>query len=717
MNQSASEISIVQNMERISSIILHENDLNVMLRRVLEEVHDIFHCDRVWLLYECDLNTSECTFPFECTSNEFLKLAEAFPVLEVTSEIHNLILEVLNTSQPVTHGSKGSSHLSESLEVKSQMVTAIYPRVGKAWMFGLHQCSTEREWTDVEIELFRQLGVRLANALSLNLLNEKLQESQAHYRGMLEDQTDVICRWKNDGVLTFVNEAFCNLFEMDEDDLVGTNMYPLIPEDGREIVRQQLQLLSAENPVIVREDRSIDSDGNENWQSWHNRAILNDENQVIEYQSVGRDITQLKLKEKELEQQLEFEQLIAQISTVFINCPPKDIDVRIHDALQEIGEFLTTDRASILQFSNGFSLCSQTHEWCKPGVESLDDQLQNLPSSDHQGWVDQLKVGEPLYVADPADMPDDTHFTREFISKLKLKSVLHVPMILQGELIGILAFSSHKPIYQSTFDNSVLLKIVGQAFVNALDRQQVDSERERLIHQLEMKNNELEQFTYTVSHDLKSPLITIKSFLGMLKQDIEANDTEEIEEDLTHISKASTKMTTLLDELLTLSRIGRLDNISEEFSFEELLQETLELLEVQRFEKEIEIVNEYSWPTIFGDRSRLGNVLQNLINNAIKFCPDNGQGRIKLSWEDIPSEESYCFFIEDNGLGIDPAYHQKVFGLFEKLDAADSGTGVGLAIVKRIIEQHQGQIWVESQGLNRGSKFCFKLPTTQEVVG
>jgi signal transduction histidine kinase len=247
-------------------------------------------------------------------------------------------------------------------------------------------------------------------------------------------------------------------------------------------------------------------------------------------------------------------------------------------------------------------------------------------------------------------------------------------------------------------------------FADITERQRADQERASLIQQLEARNTELERFTYTVSHDLKSPLITIKGFLGMLKRDVSSGNQQRVEDDLQRIGGAADKMAALMEDLLELSRIGRVANPFEEVPFSELVRDALELIAGRITERGVEVDIASDLPVIYGDRHRLIQVLQNLIDNAVKFMGDEPQPRIQIEVRRNGRENT--FVIRDNGIGIDPRYHDKVFGLFDKLSSKTEGTGIGLALVQRIIEVHEGKIWVESEGLGHGCAFCFTLSTS-----
>ncbi len=243
-------------------------------------------------------------------------------------------------------------------------------------------------------------------------------------------------------------------------------------------------------------------------------------------------------------------------------------------------------------------------------------------------------------------------------------------------------------------------------------RKYIQLEREKLINDLEDKNSELERFTYTVSHDLKSPLITIKGFLGFLEQDALNGNIKRLKADIQRIGDATDKMQLLLNELLQLSRIGRLTNPYQHIKFEEITDEIIELLHGRLNEKKVDVYVQEDLPMVYGDRRRLLEVIQNLVDNAAKFTGSQANPRIEIGQNGIEDGKP-IFYVKDNGLGIEPIHQERIFGLFNKLDAASDGTGIGLALVKRIIEVHGGRIWVQSEAGN-GATFFFTLPTGPE---
>ncbi|HTB85674.1 MAG TPA: PAS domain S-box protein [Candidatus Sulfotelmatobacter sp.] len=234
------------------------------------------------------------------------------------------------------------------------------------------------------------------------------------------------------------------------------------------------------------------------------------------------------------------------------------------------------------------------------------------------------------------------------------------------------------------------------------------TERQRQEDDLKNKNEELERFTYTVSHDLKSPLITIKGFAGALLTDAKNGRTDRIGDDLKRIVVAADKMGELLNGLLELSRVGRIVNPPVKIDMTRLADEVVELLSGTLKQSQAQISVARDLPTVQGDPQRIRQVLQNLIENAIKFVGNDGPPRIEIGVKKLLDHG--VFFVRDNGPGIAPRYRETVFGLFNKLDARSEGTGIGLALVRRIVEFHGGRVWVESADEGPGAVFYFTLP-------
>jgi PAS domain S-box-containing protein len=256
-------------------------------------------------------------------------------------------------------------------------------------------------------------------------------------------------------------------------------------------------------------------------------------------------------------------------------------------------------------------------------------------------------------------------------------------------------------------DDAGLLCIDG-IIQDITDSKRAEEQRERLMNELARKNAELDRFTYTVSHDLKSPLVAIRAFASLLKDDLKSGNTGEAQNDIARISESAEKLERLITTLLELSRSGRNVDAPVSISFSDLAREAAGLLDATIRDRGVILVIPDNLPAVSGDRHRLLRMMTNLLDNAVKFMGDQKEPCVEVGIR--TDAGTPVFFVRDNGMGIKIEYRPKLFGLFERFNPEIPGTGIGLATVKRIIEAHGGKIWVESDGEGKGTTVCFTLP-------
>ncbi|MCD6019578.1 MAG: hypothetical protein K0S53_2699 [Bacteroidetes bacterium] len=228
--------------------------------------------------------------------------------------------------------------------------------------------------------------------------------------------------------------------------------------------------------------------------------------------------------------------------------------------------------------------------------------------------------------------------------------------------------------------------------------------------ELKRSNDELSRFAATASHDIKAPFRTVGGFLDIIKKKLGNNPMDsEIEEAFNYITSARSRIATLLDDLLNFSKVSEIDVPFSEVDLNAVLKDVLKNLDYNISEAKANIVIQNRLPIVKGHYSQLVQLFQNMVSNAIKFQTKNSTPTIIITAE--PVAESFQFKIEDNGIGIDPKYFDKIFSMFERLNNIQEydGSGLGLTICKRIIENHDGKIWVESEE-GKGTKFFFTLP-------
>ncbi len=327
--------------------------------------------------------------------------------------------------------------------------------------------------------------------------------------------------------------------------------------------------------------------------------------------------------------------------------------------------------------------------------------------------IDELQQNKPYFIDDELINPNATDLDRRLL-EVGIHSWVTIPLLYQGQLIGALnlgrgaghPFTTEDAEIAHDVANQLAIAIQQTRLYEALQNEL--TARKNLISQLEANNAELERFTYTVSHDLRNPLVTIKGFLGMLEKDLRENREDRIQSDFQRIGGAAEKMGELLSDLLELSRIGRIINPPEEVDLVKLAHEAIETLDAHIRSTNVKVIISPDLPVIFGDHVRLREVLENLIDNAAKYTESQPDPVVEIGARIQNGEQ--IIFVKDNGIGIEPKYQTRIFSLFEKLNPTSEGTGIGLALIKRIIETHGGRIWVESEGLGKGSTFCFTIP-------
>jgi signal transduction histidine kinase len=318
-------------------------------------------------------------------------------------------------------------------------------------------------------------------------------------------------------------------------------------------------------------------------------------------------------------------------------------------------------------------------------------------------WGEVVRQRKPIVINDfSAPNPLKMGYPEGHVA---LTRFLTVPVIDQGSIVAVAGVANK----ETEYDDSDVVQ-----FSLLMDAVWKVAERKRSEDELRQRNAELERFTYTVSHDLKSPVVTISAFLGYLEADMKNGDQERIGKDIGYIRTAADKMGLLLGELLEFLRVGWVISNPVWVDLQDLVQEALQLVAGPISRRRVRIDAPVKRIMLFGDRTRLVELFQNLVENAVKYMGDQASPLIGIGAERMAGET--VMFVRDNGMGIDQRYRENIFGMFNKLDVASEGSGLGLALVKRIVEMYGGRIWVESEGEGTGNGSCFRF-TLPKALG
>jgi len=293
------------------------------------------------------------------------------------------------------------------------------------------------------------------------------------------------------------------------------------------------------------------------------------------------------------------------------------------------------------------------------------------------------------------------------------RSWIGAPMIVRNEVIGVMASQAFDPKIRYSRKHLRLLQLVANQAAPAVENAKAYAVLERRVAErtaeLQKSNEALEDFVYTASHDLKAPLRAVLGFSQFLVEDFGSTLPEEGKMYVERMSQNAKRMERLIDDLLELSRVGRIKEPYEETDIDEMLSEVATTLAPG---ESVSISIEGPMPRIVCERVKIGQIFANLISNAIKYN-DKEHAEITVGFEDRGEEIE--FFVADNGPGIEQRYFEKIFQIFQRLSSDGSGTGIGLALVKKIIEGHKGRIWVESE-VGKGTTFRFVLPKHPEKM-
>ena len=303
---------------------------------------------------------------------------------------------------------------------------------------------------------------------------------------------------------------------------------------------------------------------------------------------------------------------------------------------------------------------------------------------------------------------DTTKEPRYIVDDMRRYSEITVPIIAEGEIIGVID-SEHSSKRFFTSDHlktlQTIARLAATQLKNALSlelKQKAEKEKEQLLKHLKKSNAELNDFAHVVSHDLKSPLRSMNALISWMQEDYAAFLKEAEDTHFEMLIKKVDKMDHLINGILKYAGVDKVEKQIKDINLNSILENILDTIFIP---SHIEILVKKELPIVKGDKFRLQQLFQNLLSNAIKYI-DKKNGCVEV---DVVSDGLYWkFSIKDNGIGIDKKYFKKIFKVFQVLEEGENSTGVGLSIVKKIIDFYNGQIWVESE-VDQGTTFYFKL--------
>lgn len=558
-------------------------------------------------------------------------------------------------------------------------------------------------------------------------VNQRLSELQtviAQQRAIAEHGPDAMWVFHVEAFqIIDANENFAKLTGHPRNRLVGMTLMAIAPPEQqgmateaytRGLVQRALGGEKLEVPWTVRRTDGVD---------------VPCELRAIHLPAPGRtlicgmllDISERHRTLSELDRRMRFESLVTRLSTSFISLPIEEADEAVTDALGEVGRFAAVDRAYIFEFSASRDRVSCTHEWCEHGITPQLQRLQGLAVGTYSWCLARIQRGDVVAVDRVDTLPPEAAEERAEWQAEDIRSILLVPIHNAAGVTGYVGFDAVRAEVQWPTQLTTLLKLFGEMVSNLLARQRsqrtLQEQNENLGRantELARSNQELQQFAYIASHDLQEPLRAIGGFSGLLARRYRGKLDAQAEEYLDFLTAAATRMQRMIVDLLDYSRLGHEPKPFQPLSLREPLDSALTLLQtaVQELGAQFLIGD---LPTIQGDGQQLTQLFQNLVGNALKFHGDQPPS-IMISGRRVGAE--WIVSVRDNGIGIDPEKAGDVFQIFRRLHAQEQypGTGIGLAVCKRIVERHRGRIWAQPNEEAPGTTFCFALPAIADTA-
>ena len=516
-----------------------------------------------------------------------------------------------------------------------------------------------------------------AAAAERSTAERAVSESEKRFRAVVEDQADLICRFKPDGLLTFVNEAFCRFHHKRSEELIGTNFFQTLSEEDAAVPLSYINSLPPGEPVVSFDHR-LHSPGDQIvWHQYRVRRLFEKKGDRQEFQAVIQDITQRKQSEQALRASEEkYRSLIEHIPDVVWTA---DSD---HDLI-----YISSNVIGVLGF--GFE------EFLELGT---------------QFWMDRIH-------------PEDTARVRPAYQRLfstgEKFDVEYRIRRKDGEWIWLQDRALSTRMREGIMCADGIFRDITQ-------RRLAEATLQHTKDAAEAASLAKSQFLANMSHELRTPLNAIIGFSEILS-DKTFGDLNDRQLKYSHnILNSGRHLLQLINDILDLAKVeaGHLELMRNTFSVAKALCEVETIVKTLANKKHIVLESKVAadLPELFADEAKFKQIMYNLLSNAIKFTPDGGKVIIATSIQNgNDGKLSLQITVADTGIGIKLNDQQRIFKEFEQVDSTygrqQQGTGLGLALTKRLVEMHGGKIWVESEGIEgKGSWFTFLIPIQQPEI-
>ncbi|MDD3876421.1 MAG: PAS domain S-box protein [Bacteroidales bacterium] len=539
--------------------------------------------------------------------------------------------------------------------------------------------------------------------------DERLRENEANLKAIIENSLESIWSVNTNYEIQYVNDVFAKSFyETFGVHLTrNVNIVESLPDSLKPLWKERYDR-TFNNEHSVFEDKIVIEDKCIYIEVSMNPIVLNDK--VVGASFYGKDITEKKLAEIQLQYQADLRKILVELSSHFINLPLKEINPAINNSLFKIGDFIGADRAYIVDYDFNNQTANCNYEWNQENIEPFKNKMKNVPLVTFSNWVDMHKKGEKVYIKNVYNLSDNN--LRQLMELQSVKSVLTLPMKKLGNCIGFVGFETVRELHNFSDFEQQLLDLYTKMIVNIYER--LENERELLIAKEKAEENDRLKtaFINNISHEIRTPLNGIMGF-GNLMTHSNLSENERLEY-YKILKNSSDRLIQTVTNYMDISMIssGSMKVHLSEFHLNTFMIDLLRYAELICASKDIKINCECPEmdlnQTLVSDKELLRKALEHLLNNAEKFTL---QGQISFGY--ILRNGNIEFFINDTGIGIVPEKLTSIFDAFiqedHSLSRSHEGSGLGLAIANGIVKLLKGNLQVKSEK-GVGSQFMLSIP-------
>lgn len=669
----------LESLNKIDSSLRQSEELDQMMKDVLDTVLSVFKSDRSWLLFPCNPMAKSWSVPMERTREGYPGALIGGKDIPMLPEGIEVLKNALESDKPVSYGEKSTHPLppetAKQFSIQSQIIVAIYPKIGDPWLFGMHQCSFPRIWTDDEKKLFLEIGRRIADGLNTLLLVQDLKRNEEKYRTVVNNSPDLIYRTNANGVITFVSESVYTISGYTVDEAIGMKMAEeiYVNPDERTVF---WEMLMTQGAIKNFESKLKHKNGSIWWASTNAHLLKDSKDNILGVEGIIRNITETKMAQEALSQSK------AYLRTLIDTIP---------DLV-----WLKDDNGRYLFCNSKFERFFGAKENEIIGKTDYDFVDKNLADVFRRYDQETMANEQPSMNEEEVTYADDGH--HEILETIK------TPMYgKNGQLIGVLGIAR-----------------------DITERKQAEEKRIKLEEELRQshKMEAIGTISGGIAHDFNNILGIIIGNTELALDSTEGWHPNRL--NLEEIKKASLRASDVVRQLLNFSR--KTEQRKKTVDVNSLVKESMPLLR-SSIPKSIDIqMNLTEKPSrISADPTQIHQVLINLCTNA-SHAMENDGGILKINvsetklatitvtqFQKIEPGNYAKITVSDTGHGIDPLIKDKIFDPYFTTKGIGKGTGMGLSVALGIIKNHNGAISVYSEK-DKGSCFKVLFPIVDDEV-